>query len=198
MNQIFLLSQLFIACLINPLIALENLQENTEPTINKWVGRLGNCMFQIIHMLSKTKNKKATVYIPSHDKHPFLSEIVNKTYPFGPNYLKPGTYFFSGCACNFYALETIIPVIQKEIIPRFQFASIDRKLFQNSIVIHIRNGDIWNKKTRSLKHLQPPLEYYKAILNRHKNCHKIIIVQDPLGYPSPLFKPLENYIEKLH
>ena len=88
------------------------------------------------------------------------------------NYLK--------CKINFNKFYNIKPQIKINLIRNEIIGNLPNiKLSKKDLYIHIRSDDIFKYKIKS-EHIQPPLCFYKRILN-HFNFEKIIIISSDNG-----------------
>eukprot|EP00040_Diaphanoeca_grandis_P032931 m.200393 g.200393 ORF g.200393 m.200393 type:complete len:455 (+) comp32768_c0_seq1:442-1806(+) len=80
---------------------------------------------------------------------------------------------YTPCTCgnnDFFAFRR---ALQRFVLPNF-FVTPRRDIDPNTLVIHIRSGDILTKK-RGVKYWQPPLKFYKYIITRFHRDSPIII-----------------------
>lgn len=178
---------------------LDHSNRLSTPSISHWFGRLGNCITQIIKAFAYAKEQHASVTIPDHSS-PLLRNITNKTFSFGPTFIRKAPYFSDNIS-----LKERCNVLKNHLIPLFVFPTPKEETQSRSIVIHLRNGDIWDThgkvpwstKQGFMKYfIQPPLEFYQAILHRHQDISTVVIIMDHDGTPSPILRPLLALLEK--
>ncbi len=182
------------------LAALSFWNAATQPTtISEWYGRLGNNINQLINVFTFAKKDTASIFIPSHPSS-LLTNISNKTFSFGSNYLKPSIYYFDHTELNdkFDTLKDIL-------LPMFSFSTPKAETQEKSIVIHLRNGDIWDADcyrppcrpcSFHRSYIQAPIEYYQAILERHPDISTVVIIMDHRATPCPTLKQLLELLKK--
>lgn len=158
--------------------------------LNQWLGRFGNNVIQIINILAIAEDKKATIKILPN-RSSLLKNIAGRNYNFGPNILPDNHYYYERSSP-----QKSKQIVQDHLVKQMAFPqqAIQKAQDPQQIVIHIRNGDIWNKPHNY--YFQPPLEYYQEILNRHKNIQKILLVMDTQGTPCPSLSQIIQLLKK--
>lgn len=161
-------------------------KQSNGPSVKHWYGRLGNNIVQIINAFINAKQKHTTVSFPSHPSL-FLAHIANKSFTFGPNELPQNIYYDEE-----FPLHEQISILKEEIIPLLNMTTPKQETQQQSVVIHIRSGDIWdNRRNDFFKwYIQPPIEYYTTILDMHKSISTVVIILDHEGHHNPVAKQL--------
>ena len=154
-------------------------------TIKKWYGRLGNNIIQLITSIQTALYYKTNISIPDH---PF----------FNVNLIEQSINNFSSNSCFdlednfFFRNHRKAPPIDKEVYLNNEKEAIDlvKEAFlkinlpildKNTIVIHIRSGDIFRQKPHP-KYCPPPLSYYTNIIE-NSNFKKIILISQDTKNP---------------
>ena len=148
--------------------------------INKWVGRTGNIILQIIRAIHYARiNNHNSIILEPHrmltSKCIKLENIENNN-----NKLQIKDNFFSLKKYDIIDPEPYImkEYFQKYIKPIFKIQTetdnieTDNDLDYNKIYIHFRGGDIFANNPHKA-YVQPPLSYYKNII---KDYNKTILV----------------------
>lgn len=157
--------------------------------ISYWYGRNGNNLQQLIVGIYLTL--KEGVNFQSLD-HNFFNPIIinqNKKSIFKKNY--SDTFFFQ---YEKYAddIAIIAPsIVQKYIKPSLKLEKFNNfAIDENTLVIHIRSGDLWRLDGDYNKlYVQNPLSYYKKLIGLYK---KTLIVTE-LDLRNPLIKILRDH-----
>lgn len=154
--------------------------------IPSWAGRLGNNVMQILHALcfAHCKNYDGVVF----PFHPHLSTTyilfkkqVNPNTNW--NYMVQDNFFYTTIFQNhglqIPSMEIRRNLGQNYITPIIQFTIPsdflkDHLLQEETLCIHIRSGDLFEGQGTHEKYIQPPLWYYKQII-QSKTWHQIYI-----------------------
>lgn len=144
--------------------------------LTKYYGRSGNNIIQLLNHLNNIKDEKNVIF--EAREHKLFKLKIN---PLTLNVSKTnGNYTHSkNITCNNFLLfdKPLLLSELKEIFTEFIESKINIHINnKHDIGIHIRSGDIFNTigKTHPL-YLQPPLYYYKKIIDKNIN-KKIVIV----------------------
>lgn len=159
-------------------------------TISNWSGRLGNNIQQICNGILYSEINKCGFISPNH-------QYINSIYFNCENNASPNIsnvfYYYDGQHKSFdinleYLFFNIRRVCLDYIKPNFKF-KIGEPLDENTIVIHIRSGDIFSQIHLSPHDYCPnPLDYYLEIVDSFK---KIIVVTEPDNY-NPIIDKLRK------
>lgn len=175
---------------------------NREYTISEWCGRFGNNIQQISNSIYFCKKNNFKFISPPH-------EFINSfSVDFGPSPAPSGIYFFYNTSetgqggPNFICDEKELnnerkKICEEYILPNLKFDTKNIcRLEQDTCVIHIRSGDIFNKENYYCpvisKYLQNPLSYYKYIISKYKKC--ICIAEDENNPVVKELKKIKNVI----
>ena len=155
--------------------------------INKWVGRTGNIILQIIRAIHYARiNNHNSIILEPHrmltSKCIKLENIENNN-----SKLQIKDNFFSLKKYDIIDPEPYImkEYFQKYIKPIFKIQTetdnieTDNDLDYNKIYIHFRGGDIFANNPHKA-YVQPPLSYYKNII---KDFNKTILVSEDKKNP---------------
>jgi len=161
--------------------------------INKWCGRLGNNILQIVRCIHYAK-----VYNFSHIDLPVhlylkdnkiiikdcnMSNTISNTFF---NIKNMGVQDPTPNQMKIYFQKYINPIIKLNINPSDN---------ENILHIHIRSGDIFSPTGGHPYYVQPPLKYYIDIINS-KKWEKIIVVYEDAH--NPCVKGLANTNFNIH
>ena len=159
-------------------------------TISNWSGRLGNNIQQICNGILYSEIHKFGFISPDHQ---YINSIyfncIRDTSPNASNVF----YYYDGLYKSFdidldYLFSNIRRICLDYIRPNFKF-KFEEPLDENTLVIHIRSGDIFSQV-----HLTPhdycpnPLYYYLQLVDSFK---KIIVVTEPDNY-NPIVDELKK------
>jgi hypothetical protein len=158
--------------------------------INQWTGRLTNNILQIIRAIHYAKIENHSIIIFKNN-HYFKSNQItlNKSKIHNTNVFN--TFFnikVLGC-------DDPSPLLMKEYFNTYIFKILnfntERNLNMNLeyLYIHIRAGDVFQGNGAHPAYIQPPLKYYKDIIES-KKWEKVIVVYQDLG--NPCIKALKN------
>jgi hypothetical protein len=177
------------------------LKMNTVNTINKWYGRLGNNIQQICCgiLYSITNNDQFTsidhefIKIINVNDHGYTKIHRNRFY-FYTNQVQYKFLpfeFFKKPDFNIdldFLYNNIREIALAYITPNFKF-DIGNALDEDTLVIHIRSGDIFNpNRTAHPDYIPNPLSFYINLINRFK---KTIVVTE-----SDDFNPVVTELRK--
>lgn len=152
--------------------------------VSEWYGRLGNNLIQLQNVIKIALFFKYRVHLP---KHSLIDvKFINNYFSLNKN---NQIMYKQSSKINFYKRNEIYAKlkINSEVFEKNEKESLDiikkafiikdiDKLGENTIVIHIRSGDIFNTNPHP-KYYPPPLSYYVNIL-RNNNFNQIIIVSE--------------------
>ena len=150
--------------------------------INDWVGKLTNNILQVIRAIHYAITKKHSVIIFKNNKNFKSNRIILNNSKNNTNVFN--TFFnikIMGCTDP-------TPLLMKEYFNNYIFNimnfKFERKIesLDNILHIHIRAGDIFQGSGAHSAYVQPPLKYYKDIIES-KDWKKIIVVYQDLGNP---------------
>lgn len=181
---------------------IKNIDTNSEKrnSIFSWYNRFGNNVIQIIKAFAYAKKQNALLSIPEHPSS-LLSNIANHVFSFGENPLEPSLYFW-----EHVTLKEQLTALKDDILPLITWPLIDKETLKQSIVIHMRNGDIWDthgKKAWATPeyfnkgYIQPPIEFYQSILTKHADLNSVVIIMDHNGTQNPVLPDLLLLLKKL-
>ena len=160
--------------------------------INNWQGRLGNNIIQLINILSIALLFNFNIEIPKHDffKKQYIN--INKNLNYDEELTDIYNFFHMPEKFKFYNYKNYIDQIKIILMDLFK---IDYKKFDplddNSVVIHIRSGDIFTDKNPNENYINPPLDYYIHILEKYRFKKIYLIAEDSLN--PCINKLLEKY-----
>lgn len=158
--------------------------------ISSWVGRLGNNVMQILHGLcfAQEKNYDGVVF-PNHPH--FTSNFILFKKQFNPNtnwnYMIQDNFFyttiFQNHGLSIPSIETQRILAQTYIIPNLKFTMPSSFLraqleHEKTLCIHIRSGDLFEGQGTHEKYIQPPLWYYKQILQSRHWAQVFLFAED--------------------
>jgi hypothetical protein len=167
-----------------------------DSSIDHWCGRFGNNIQQLVNGIYYSQENELTFISPDND-------LINPfTVSFGDGIAQSNIYFFhvnsvtkqgnANFSCNVSELKKSRREIGKYIFPNLKvnFNNI-KKMDNNTIVIHIRSGDIFTRKNYYCpvvsRYIQNPLKYYTDIIKNFDRC--IILTED---YMNPVTSELEK------
>lgn len=148
--------------------------------INRWYGRLGNNIIQVINCIQIASYYNYNIIIPSHKYLTKQYITINKSITnsnnniYNHNYTRRITRFEK--VVYEKNIEFTISILQ-EI---FSIKNVPT-LHENTVVIHIRSGDIFHSYPHG-KYIMPPLSYYTNIINSN-NFKKIIMISEDRSNP---------------
>lgn len=149
-------------------------------TVSHWYGRLGNNIQQICNGIIYSSINGDGFFSPPHD---LIEQIVidqeDKTM------VRPCRFFhYNTQNKDFdidinYLYKNISEVAKKYVVPAFKF-SIQKPLDDDTLVIHIRSGDIFAHEHNPPHDYVPnPLCYYLTLIEEYE---KVIVVTEPDEY----------------
>ena len=154
--------------------------------ISTWIGRLGNNIMQVKHVIQIGLYYNYNIILPPHNFFNtthiiFNPDIINKSehviYKYDHFCYDKTDFVPNNEAFNLNVDKTLN--ILKNI---FTIKSDPKNKFDDdNVVIHIRSGDIFSKKPPG-HYICPPLSYYTDILNKNK-FKKIYILTEDLNNP---------------
>eukprot|EP01041_Mallomonas_annulata_P009948 gene9948-20684_t len=178
--------------------------------LNQVSGRSGNQWIQFVHAFNFAICCRGLLVItPDFEHFPLLSKYFNFST------------FESGMSCNntihisgsFFQLSHInIPypkcrfdqynVLQLYVFNNSNPYGVQRSDqncpndIEDTLVVQIRSGDIFLKYPPSIHYIQPPISYYKNIINDFQ-FQKVIFLTSPEPILSPVWSYLQNYTSRI-
>tara|TARA_B100001175_G_C19466102_1_gene619171 strand:+ start:660 stop:1439 length:780 start_codon:yes stop_codon:yes gene_type:complete len=152
--------------------------------INSWVGRLGNNVLQIIRAIHYGKVNKFNFlhfvnrYFSNGDQTTILlnDEKSDKKNVYN-------TFFnIKNMGCSDPNPHLMKKYFQKYLKDSFVYKNTNQISNTNILHIHIRAGDVFRGNGAHPAYVQPPLKYYKDIIES-KKWEKIIVVYEDDGNP---------------
>ncbi len=160
-------------------------------TISSWSGRLGNNIQQICNGILYSEIHNCGFVSPDHELiHSVYFNCGENTTPNSSNVF----YYYDGQYRSFeidlnYLFSNIRRVCLEYVRPNFKF-EIGYPLGDDTIVIHIRSGDIFSHVHQTPHDYCPnPLYYYLQLIDEYKN---VIVVTEPDNY-----NPVVDELKKL-
>jgi len=148
------------------------------PIINFWFGRLGNNIQQLSNAIFYSQNNNVNFSSPMHPFIKCFSIINGKEDDFSSRF-----FFYNGSQKDFECDEELLnkarrDICLKYITPNLNI-SFEKPFSDDTLVIHLRSGDVFISNPPST-YTQNPLSFYKKII---KNFKKIIIVSEDNKHP---------------
>lgn len=172
-----------------------------QPSILMWCGRFGNNIQQISNAIYFSSKNNFTFISPNNE------HINSFMIPFGEKLCPSNLFFFhvdsetdqgpAHFGCNLDEIRLIRRKICLEYIKPNLKVNKDniKKIDKDTIVIHIRSGDIFSRDNYYCpvvsRYLQNPLKYYLDII---KDFEKVIVLTE--DHLNPVIPELEK-IEKV-
>ncbi len=162
--------------------------------IERWSGRLGNNIIQIINAIKYAKQMQID-YVYLAKPHKYLSSrVINVSgtpiaFTAKTSECKhKHTYYhiddipeLQNCL---YHRDTSYEIFHTYIKPIYIHAKIHCQAqpdSESTLYIHIRSGDIFSKPKPHKLYVQPPLSYYDYIISLQKPAHIILVSEDRLN-----------------
>lgn len=157
-------------------------------TVSHWYGRLGNNIQQICNGLLYSISRNEGFFSPPHD---LIDNIVfddeQKTIINSNRFFHYNTKNKDFDIDINYLYANIGNIAKKYVVPSFKF-SIDKPLDDDTLVIHIRSGDIFAHEHNPPHDYVPnPLCYYLTLIDEYD---KIIVVTESDNY-NPIIDKLK-------
>lgn len=159
-------------------------------TISNWYGRFGNNIQQICNGILFSETNGNGFFTPEH-------ELIEKVFF---NFCETSTInsnrFFHYNTANKdfdididYLYSNIGKIAKEYVTPNFKF-NVEQCFDDNTLVIHIRSGDIFQIEFNPPHVYTPnPLQYYLNLIEKYD---KIIVVTEPDDY-----NPIINELKKI-
>lgn len=163
----------------------------------EWLGRLGNNLLQLANVLHIAEELQAEVIVPHRDflnRHEWDLRGSNRDSCQIAIYDR---YFFSE-VCPRLLDRTVFSaahkrqILRKYIIPEFRILP---KPSVDTVVIHVRGGDVFTNEVPPPTYTQPPLIFYKTILQLPELARMNIIVCTE-DYHNPVVRLLQKQYRK--
>lgn len=163
-------------------------------TVSHWYGRLGNNIQQICNGILYSKSKNEGFFSPPHD---FINEVAFDNDQKG--IVRPSRFFhYNTINKDFdidldYLYKNFRKTCLDYIVPNFKFDFDSDPFDDQTIVIHIRSGDIFaHEHNPPHDYIPNPLCYYLCLI---EDYDKVIVVTEPDNY-NPIVDELRK-IEKV-
>lgn len=181
--------------LLNKVIFLENY------TIDKYYGRFGNNLQQIAIGYLYAKKHNYNFFSKNH-KLIDRVEIINKPISgMFKIFSKQYSFFYLGLEKDSvskfdidlikdrdYYMKNINDVFKNYLSKNISFYN-SSQLDNKTLVIHIRNGDVFSGKSKYKNYVQNPLIYYEKLIKKYE---KVIVVTENYGN-NPILKKIKEY-----
>jgi hypothetical protein len=144
--------------------------------IDRWVNRTGNNILQLIRSIHYAKLNNHNII--QFSQHLLLnSKIITLENLENKNKSQIRDNFFNLKKFNMIDPEPYVmkEYFQKYINPIFKIKNDNNTVNDTSIYIHFRGGDIFSNNPHKA-YVQPPLSYYKNIINGYANS--ILVCED--------------------
>jgi hypothetical protein len=158
-------------------------------TVSHWYGRLGNNIQQICNGIIFSSINGDGFFSPHHD---LIEQIVIGSQE--KTTIRPCRFFhYNTSNKDFdinidYLYKNISKVAKKYVVPAFKF-SVEDPLDDDTLVIHIRSGDIFaHEHNPSHDYVPNPLHYYLTLIQEYE---KVIVVTEPDNY-NPIIDELKK------
>ena len=158
-------------------------------TVSHGYGRLGNNIQQICNGILYSQINEDCFVSPHHD---LIEQVVLNSE--GKTMVRPNRFFhYNTHNKDFdipidYLYENIEKIVKQYVVPNFKF-SIGKSFDDDTLVIHIRSGDIFEHEHNPPHDYVPnPLCYY---LNLIEDYDKIIVVTEPDNH-NPIIDELKK------
>jgi len=142
--------------------------------ISEWVGRWGNNIVQIINAICIAMKYKCNVKIPDHEK--FKSRIIEVGGKSDKTIYKGDCFFRNKLPFdeNIFKNDKCIEIAMRSGLIDEDIIDITGK----KLLIHVRSGDIFFYKKPHPYYIQPPLYFYKKIIESEKWDEILVISED--------------------
>lgn len=161
--------------------------KNLKNKISYWYGRNGNNLQQLLVGIYLSLSHNSAFQSIDHD---FFKPIIIKKQKSFFEKTKSDIFFFEYETNEEEICEQAPMIINEFIKPSFKIEKFLKfKFDENTIVIHIRSGDLWRDNgDYNKKYVQNPLEYYLRLI---KLFQRAIIVTE-IDLKNPILKVLNN------
>lgn len=149
--------------------------------ITRWYGRFGNNIQQLLVAKTHSLSKGWKFSMPNHDYISNFSDKMSWIERLLYSQIRNRYFFYSGewgftiekgLTENFFNL-----VGKNYIYPNFKF-SVDEPLDDDTLIIHLRGGDVFEKNCPHKEYVQNPLDFYRKIIPSFK---KTIVVAEAIN-----------------
>lgn len=157
--------------------------------INKWYGRYGNNILQILNCLSLSEKENLKLLCVSHPLFSVSKEGNKKNITYSKNFKE----CFLGISDKYIYEKNITANVMKYLFKKYvNMNFVYQKEKKHDICFHIRSGDIMKNINRTHStYVQPPFSFYQKIIEENKDKKICVIYEDT---HNPVVKPLmERY-----
>jgi len=146
--------------------------------------RFGNNVVQLVHAIhiAETSNVK-TVFFPMANFSTKRIHIQVKGEPYVGQDIS-GTFYFEEENVKQFPGLTPLSFLDKQriasqyLLPILEYAPPVNVDFDNTLFIHIRSGDIFSEARPHCLYAQPPLDYYKKIIEANAQKKLFVVYED--------------------
>jgi len=167
--------------------------------ISKFI-QLGNSLVQLTNAINVAIETKSKLYMPTistcSDSMAILKHLPDMDFSDGEscNETIESKFFFPKEAFDYHTTNEK----RKEILSKYVFPFLDltreKDVEEDTLVIHIRSGDIFGGWVHK-DYVQPPLNYYKKIIENHDG-HVILVTQKDKR--NPCVNELMSWRDDIH
>jgi len=157
-------------------------------TISNWYCRFGNNLQQISNAIFYCQENKLNFHCPEH-------KLINSfDIKFGKDSdLASRFFFFNSCRIDF---KCDVDKLNKErrkillqyVVPHFKFSFSDPTYDKQTLLIHIRSGDVFLRPKPHSAYVPNPLSFYLKVMQKYK---RIIVVTES-DKTNPVIKELDK------
>ena len=146
--------------------------------LSRWVGRFGNNVIQLVNAANYSIENEHYFESPIHEL--IKSFTINE-------HIRYSKYVIGSFFDEFSCYSKIRhKYIQQYIAPNLIHIPIYESLDKNTLLIHIRSGDIFKSNPNS-KYIQNPLSYFEKTIRSYSNS--IVLCED---FENPIIQKLSN------
>ena len=158
--------------------------------ISDWFGRSGNNIHQLVGAKILASLKNTDVIYPHH---PLLKRCnLTQNYSEGMSdcIFYSSDFFYRS---RYDGLRNLTEQdVRNQCLQIKNILDLERSSVISPTVIHIRNGDIFDKNPHA-NYIQPPLQYYlRAIENENVNFEDVLVLSQNTTHMNPVVKRLQN------
>lgn len=154
--------------------------------INNWFGRAGNNIHQLVNVILLSEKIGSDYEYPDHDLLT-KSNFSNIPTTIEDTFFYRSKYELLSDLTEQVVRETCLNKVKPLMV-------VDSNNKEEKIVIHLRNGDIFNPHTTHSNYIQPPLKYYLSCIENEKMNYEDVLV---LSHNTSDMNPVSDELKQL-
>lgn len=162
-------------------------------------GGIGNYLFHLCHAVMYAQLKRATLLVPtplsfrSMNEGAVALDCSESTVSHGDEIEVLGSFIHGNEATRLFSFPYRYHCMQDHVKPLFDPGFAHEEVGDDTLVIHVRSGDIFQEGGSNPKYGQPPVSWYRHLIEAHAHGEIRIVTQGRFaqGHANPVVERLK-------